>query len=125
MKLILKLSIYTIAIFSPFLVFAQGANLNTVIINIARLIQDRVIPIIIGLGLLVFLWGVIKYGMSRDDATRKESIAVITNGIIILFVMVSIWGLVGVFANFFGVGINGEVTLPDKQIQSESLIIKK
>lgn len=125
MKLIIKLSIYILVIIFPVFAFAQGANLNTVIINIARLIQDAIIPIVIGLGLLVFLWGVMKYGMARDDATRKESIAVITNGIIILFVMVSVWGLVWLFASFFGVKITGQVTLPDKQIQSESLIIKK
>lgn len=126
MRMNLVKSIYVSILLVPFFAFAQGANLNTVIINIARLIQDGIIPIVIGLGLLVFLWGVMKYGMSRDDATRKESIAIIINGIIILFVMVSVWGLVWIFASIFGVRLTGgPVTLPSKNIQSESLIIDR
>jgi len=109
---------------SPFLVLAAGDSLNTVIINIARLIQDGVIPVVIGLALLTFLWGVMKYGTSRDEATRKESIAVITNGLIVLFVMVSVWGLVALFGDFFGLNLHGPVNLQNKQIQPESLIIK-
>ena len=109
-------------IFSPILVGAQGANLNSVIISIAQMIQGAVIPIIIGIALLTFLWGVMKYGLSKDDASRKESIAIIINGLIILFVMVSLWGLVWLFASFFGVSFSDSTTLPDKQIQSSSLI---
>jgi len=120
-NLLKKISLGTIA-FSPFFVLASGDNLNTVIINIARLIQDGVIPIVIGLALLTFLWGVMKYGTSRDEATRKESIAIIINGIIVLFVMVSVWGLVWIFASFFGVNLTGPVELQDKPIQPESLI---
>ena len=120
-NLLKKISLGTIA-FSPFFVLASGDNLNTVIINIARLIQDGVIPIVIGLALLTFLWGVMKYGTSRDEAARKESIAIIINGIIVLFVMVSVWGLVWIFASFFGVNLTGPVELQDKPIQPESLI---
>jgi len=111
-------------IFIPILVGAQGANLNSVIISIAQMIQGALIPIIIGIALLIFLWGVMKYGLSKDDASRKESIAIIINGLIILFVMVSLWGLVWLFASFFGVGFSDSTTLPDKQIPSADLIIR-
>lgn len=121
LKLFKKIFLGTIALF-PFFVLASGDNLNTVIINIARLIQDGVIPIVIGLALLTFLWGVMKYGTSRDEAARKESIAIIINGIIVLFVMVSVWGLVWIFASFFGVNLTGSVELQDKTIQPENLI---
>jgi hypothetical protein len=112
----------SLLIFSPILVGAQGANLNSVIISIAQMIQGAVIPIIIGIALLTFLWGVMKYGLSKDDTSRKESIAIIINGLIILFVMVSLWGLVWLFASFFGVGFSDSTTLPAKQIPSADLI---
>lgn len=121
---LLKKIFLSLIILSPFAVFAAGDSLNTVIINIARLIQDGVIPIVIGLALLTFLWGVMKYGTSRDEASRKESIAIIINGIIVLFVMVSVWGLVALFFNFFGLNSNGPVNLQNKPIQPESLIIR-
>lgn len=120
-KLLKKIFLSSV-VFFPSLVLASGDSLNTVIINIARLIQDGVIPIIIGLALLTFLWGVMKYGTSRDEATRKESIAIIINGIIVLFVMVSVWGLVALFSDFFGLNLHGPVNLQDKKIQPESLI---
>jgi len=120
-KLFKKIFISLVTFF-PIFVLASGDSLNTVIVNIARLIQDGVIPVVIGLALLTFLWGVMKYGTSRDEATRKESIAVITNGIIVLFVMVSVWGLVWLFANFFGLSLNGAVNLQDKTIQPSGLI---
>ncbi len=120
----LKKIFLSLLAFSPFLVLAAGDSLDTVIINIARLIQDGVIPIIIGLALLTFLWGVMKYGTSRDETSRKESIAIIINGIIVLFVMVSVWGLVALFFNFFGLNPSGPVNLQNKPIQPESLIIR-
>jgi len=120
----LKKIFLSLTILSPLIVMASGDSLNTVIINIARLVQDGVIPVIIGLALLTFLWGVMKYGTSRDEASRKESIAVITNGIIVLFVMVSVWGLVAIFSDFFGLSLNGSVNLQNKPIQPESLITR-
>jgi len=107
------------------LVLAQGDNLNTVIVSIAKLIQDGVIPIIIGITLLVFLWGVLRYGMSKDEAERKDSLWIITNGIIVLFVMISVWGLVWLFAEFFGVNLNSPINLQNKNIQTDSLIIRR
>jgi hypothetical protein len=118
-----KIGLITL-ILTPVSVGAQGANLNTVIISIAQMIQGGVIPIIIGIALLTFLWGVMRYGMSKDEATRKESIAIIINGLIILFVMVSLWGLVWLFAGLFGVGFSRSTTLPDKQVPSSNLIIR-
>jgi hypothetical protein len=111
-------------IFTPFLVLASGDSLNTVIINIARLIQNGLIPIVIGLALLAFLWGVMKYGTSQDEAARKESISIIINGLIVLFVMISVWGLVALFFNFFGLNPNGPVNLQNKPIPTESLIVR-
>lgn len=125
MKINLSKKIFiSLLAFSPFLVLAAGDSLNTVIINIARLIQDGVIPIVIGLALLTFLWGVMKYGTSRDEASRKESIAIIINGIIVLFVMVSVWGLVALFFNFFGLNPRSPVNLQNKPIPAESLIVR-
>jgi hypothetical protein len=123
-KKLFKKIFLSLVVFSPILALASGDSLNTLIINTARLIQDGVIPVVIGLALLTFLWGVMKYGTSRDEASRKESIAIIINGIIVLFVMVSVWGLVAVFSDFFGVNLHGPVNLQNKPIQPESLIIR-
>lgn len=58
--------------------------------------------LIIGLAVLYFLLGVLKYIQSVGDETkRKEGVTMMTYGIIGLFVMASLWGLVYVIQNTF------------------------
>jgi glucose uptake protein GlcU len=97
---------------------------NTLIINIVYVIESGIIPLIIGIALLLFLWGILKYGFSRDDESRKESIAIIVNGIIILFVMVSVWGFVWLLMDFFGIDSYWSNLLPDSPESPASLIVR-
>lgn len=63
---------------------------------------DLVIPLIIGLGVLLFIWGLIKYVTAGgDEKARVEGRNYIIYGIIALFVMVSVWGLVSILTNTF------------------------
>lgn len=58
--------------------------------------------LVVALALFFFLWGVLKYLRSAgDEGARKEGTAMMTYGIIALFVMVSVWGLVNVIKNTF------------------------
>jgi hypothetical protein len=63
--------------------------------------------IILGLAVIYFLWGVFKYVTTASDTDREEAIRTITHGIIVLFVMVSLWSLVAVMGRTFGLGYNG------------------
>lgn len=48
-----------------------------------------------GVALFYFLWGVVKYFISGDSAAkRNESVQTITYGLIALFVLIAVWGLV-------------------------------
>lgn len=64
---------------------------------------NGVIWIIFGLALVVFFWALIKYGLSKSETERQQTIGIITNGIIILFAMVAVWGLVNLLFDFFGI----------------------
>lgn len=58
---------------------------------------NRVIPFIIALTVLWFLFGIFKFVISAGDAEgRKEAQGYIIWGIVALFVMVSVWGLVNI-----------------------------
>lgn len=62
-----------------------------------------VVPLIVGLTLLYFIWGVFQLVRSNGPDAREEAVAVITHGIVSLFVMVSVWGLVSILTStFFG-----------------------
>ncbi|MBP6855226.1 MAG: hypothetical protein KBD26_03690 [Candidatus Pacebacteria bacterium] len=68
------------------------------------LISKSVIPLLIALAVIVFIWGVLKFIMNADDSTkREEGRNFIIWGLVGLFVMVSIWGIVNILNNTFGV----------------------
>jgi len=92
--------------FAPFVVFAQATiqDLLGVVIDIFNII----IPFLITLALIYFLYGVAKYILSQDDDEgRKASRSIMINGIIALFVIISVWGLVAVLNATFGITAGG------------------
>jgi hypothetical protein len=61
---------------------------------------NYVIPLIIGIALVLFLFGLIKYITAGGDETKvKEARSFIIYGVIGLFVMLSVWGLVSILVN--------------------------
>ncbi len=65
------------------------------------------------IGLLVFFFGLIKYLMPGSaGAGKKEGLEYMGFGILTLFVMVGIWGLVGFISGNLGVGIGGDIPTP-------------
>ncbi|MES2223857.1 MAG: hypothetical protein V4469_02900 [Patescibacteria group bacterium] len=74
-------------------------------------LDSSVIPFLIGLGLVLFLAGVVKFVSSGDnEEARQGGRNMMLFGIVSLFIMVSIWGFVNILSRtFFG---------KDSQIQS-------
>ncbi len=62
-----------------------------------------IIPVLIVLGVVYFIWGVIQYVAAKDEEGKKAARGIMISGIIGLFVIVSIWGLVNLLSNTFGV----------------------
>lgn len=63
---------------------------GTILVSIRGLL-DTVIPILIGLGLIVFFWGLIKYIRNTESEEGKR---IMIAGLVGLFVMVSVWGII-------------------------------
>ena len=82
--------------------------------NILYIINSVLVPIIFALAFLVFIYGVAQsYIFSRGDEGKvKEGHQLVLWGIIGFVVMVSLWGLVNVVANTFGLGGVGAPPLP-------------
>ncbi|MBP9749430.1 MAG: hypothetical protein KBD21_01770 [Candidatus Pacebacteria bacterium] len=71
-----------------------------------------VIPALAGLALALFIWGgVVMLASQGSDESRKEGQTRMLWGLIALFVLVSVWGLVQLVQVFFGVG-GTQVTPP-------------
>ena len=101
-----KIAILSILGFFPSIAFAQTAQ--SIIIDIGNIISLAT-PIVVALALLYFFFGLAKYILNAGDEEKKsEGRNIMIWGIIALFVMVSVWGLVRVVSNTFDIN-RGEV----------------
>ncbi len=73
------------------------------------------VPTLIACAVVYFLYGVLMYVIMGDDEEKKEKAkSTILYGIVGIFVMVSVYGLVRLVQSTFGVGINDRaITPPD------------
>jgi len=87
-------------VLTPFL--AMAATVNTVITKIMDVL-NVVVPLLIAVAVVVFLWGVVGYITSAgNEEKRTEARQHMIWGIIGLFVMVAVWGLVNILISTFG-----------------------
>jgi hypothetical protein len=84
----------------PFIAFAADAGS---IINVISGILGYIIPVLISLAVVYFVWGVIQYTVSTDEEAKKKAKSGIIQGLIGLFIILSFWGIVRVIQNTFGV----------------------
>ncbi len=62
------------------------------------------LPVVVGIALLVFIWGLIKFiSKSGDAASHKEGRSLMIWGIIALFAMISYKGLIGIAQSTLGI----------------------
>jgi len=84
---------------------ANVENLGGLIRLLASFINP-IAAIITGLAFIFFLWGIAKYIFSAGDENKKqEGKSIMLWGIIGLFVMFSIWGILTILFNTFFEGI--------------------
>ena len=81
-------------------------------------LMNAVVPLLVGLAVVGFVYGIIQYFLNPDnEEKRKAGKSFMLWGLITLFVMVSIWGLVKIFSNTF-TGTNPVLpSLPQTQAQ--------
>ncbi len=79
---------------------------------IARLV-GALVPILITMALVAFFWGLVRYLFSKDG---EKGLAGAKNlmiwGLVSLFVMVSVWGIVRLAQDALGVNPNAGATAP-------------
>lgn len=82
---------------------AAAGNLESIIGVILKSFFDPLVPILIGLAIILFSWGTFNYlrsGMG-DKAEIDKAKSLMFWGVIVFFVMVSVWGLVSIIQEIF------------------------
>jgi len=87
-------------------------NITDVINYVSCTLANAVIPLLIGLAVAAFVYGIIKFFLNPDnEEKRKQGKSYMLWGIIALFVMVSFWALVGILSSTFS-STGGNVYMP-------------
>jgi len=84
---------------------ATGGNLTTIsqVLNRLQSVINLIIPFIVGLAVLVIIYGIFGFITSAgDEEARANAKQFIIWGVIGVFLMVSVWGLVTILVNSFG-----------------------
>jgi hypothetical protein len=100
-----KLALVIGALVFPLVSFAQDTNLTSftsLSTGLASIVKT-LIPVAFGLAVLFFFWGLATYIIGKDqdkEVAKKRMIW----GVIAIFIMSSIWGIVGFISGTLGVG---------------------
>ncbi len=106
-KISIKLvSVLSLAAFIPFIAQAQGSScgkggLYDILCTIHSLLS-AVVPVLVALGVVYFVWGVISYVIADSDEAKTKGRDMMVFGIIGLAVIISVWGLVYILTETFG-----------------------
>lgn len=102
----------TVASFAlPLVSFAALENAKTLIGDIGDIVET-IIPILFALALLAFFYGLVKYIFGAEQDKEKAKKTMIW-GVVALFVMASVWGLVAWLGDQVGVGKDSAPNVSD------------
>ncbi|HEY4493770.1 MAG TPA: pilin [Candidatus Paceibacterota bacterium] len=99
------------AMLAPMSALAVGENLENLLSLIKRLVSGA-IPVLVGLALIFFIVGLIRFVIAGDAEKREDGKKMMWWGIVALFVIVSIWGIVEFIASTLGITKEGPITPP-------------
>jgi len=97
-------------------VFASAGTLGvteTILGSAKSLVTTILIPLVFTLALLFFFWGVAKYIWSEGQG-KEDGRKIMIWGVVALFVMTSVWGLVAFFQTEFNItGSESPMQIPN------------
>ena len=95
----------------PALALAQFGEVSTFVGKVSQFINNTLIPLVFGIALLVFIWGIFQYFIlgGGDESKREEGKELMLWAIIGFVVMVSIFGIVNMISS--GLGFSGSDTI--------------
>jgi hypothetical protein len=114
----MKKVVYAVLAFVPVVAFAQSTINTSALDSIVKFIGKTVnslIPIMIGLAIVYFFWGLVTYIRAAGDPKAQDAgKSHMIWGIIAIAVMVSLFGIVNWLQNLFGITNPTDTITPPK-----------
>lgn len=108
---IYKIGLISTVVVLPVFANAQLQVTSTFFRSAKDLVTFTLIPLVFTLALLFFFWGVVKYIRSAGNE-KEEGKKIMIWGVVALFVMSSVWGLVSFIQNELLVDKGTQGTIP-------------
>lgn len=101
------------ALAQPTTTAAPGSNLLQ-LLGLAQTIVSRLVPFLIGLAVVSLFYGIVMFmWKGRDKAEDHDKwMKWMGYSILAIFVMVSVWGLIGFLGQMLGIGQGGQAPAP-------------
>ncbi|MFH0846299.1 MAG: hypothetical protein V1851_02810 [Patescibacteria group bacterium] len=106
----------------PLVSYAAPENFSELVALIISVLT-AVLPLIVSLALLYFLWGLTLYLKNAGDK-QEDARMMMFHGIIGFFVMSSVWGLVGILSVTFGTSLQKPAGVPDLYLNGSAVKIE-
>lgn len=109
----MKKFVYASLAFAPVMAFADSLGALVDIATAIGTIVKKVIPILFGLAIIYFFWGLVVFLRAAGDPKAQEAGRnQMIWGVITIAVMVSVYGLVQWLQTLFNVDANATVNVP-------------
>ena len=121
MKLSLKL--LPLLALMPVAAFAAAGDLkgvDTFLTNIVKFMNGTLVPLVFAIAFLFFLWGVFNYFIrgAGDESSRETGREFMLYAIIGFVLMVSIWGIVNLLGEGFGLQDENLNKIPNVELKN-------
>ena len=112
-----KILLSTGIFLTPVMVFAQAnpnvQNVQNFFDQVGALLTS-LLPILVTLAVVLFFWGLAVFIFSAgNEDGRERGKQIMIWGVIALFIIVSIWGIVAFLGNLFGIEQGGSAPVPN------------
>ena len=98
---------------------ADTSTLKGIIDSFAEIIGQSLVTLLFGMALAAFIWGVIRMVIAQGDQNkREEGKKWLVWGILGMFIIVGLWGIIGFLSSTFGIGLGGIANPPGVYIQN-------
>jgi hypothetical protein len=128
MKKIFKFTpILSLIALSPVIVFAATGPCDALtgigksICQIQQLLNS-IIPVLIALGVIYFIWGIVQYVIGDSEEAKKKGRDGMIYGIIGFAVIIGMWGLVNIVGTTFGINSQDSSNLAPKNDTLKNLL---
>ena len=114
----MKKTLFTSALLlSPMFALAQGTgvqtgNIRAFVTQLGEIIA-LLLPILVTLAVVLFFWGLAVFIFSAgSDEGREKGKQIMIWGVIALFIIVSVWGIIAFLGNLLGINQGGTAPTP-------------